>query len=294
MNGQIITVTTADNLILHGINCKPDNVENDSCIIHVHGSYGNFYENFFLPAISDKCNEINVSFISINTRGHDYYSDFKSISNNQYSSKRIGGIREIFQDSYLDIDAWVKYAKSSGYTKIFLQGHSLGAMKCIYYLKKSKLNISGLILISPPDNYGLQLSDVGDKFSTDLEIAKKLSITDGDQLMPSEAYYDLISASSYFSLLGNEEDTGMFTYSNLELMRKAGMSDIKYPTVVFFASENEAIVLPVEDCINALKKSVSTENIEIVLIKGANHSYHFKEKQLASKIANWIEGILKK
>ncbi|MFZ2979193.1 MAG: alpha/beta fold hydrolase, partial [Candidatus Magasanikiibacteriota bacterium] len=156
MKGELIQITTEDQLILQGFYCSTiDKSTSKACIIHIHGSYGNFYENFFLTEMSKQFTKNGFSFLSVGTRGRDYYSDFKIRKENKYESVRIGGIREIFQQCEIDIKSWVSYVKSLGYSKIILQGHSLGAMKVIYYYSRSQISVNGIILISPPDHFGL-------------------------------------------------------------------------------------------------------------------------------------------
>ena len=286
MKGELLKIETRDKLLLHGMFCPGQS--NEIAIIHVHGSYGNFYENFFLDEMSENYNKSGISFLSVSTRGRDYYSDFKILKENKYESIRIGGIREIFQDSVTDIASWIDFLKNKGFKKIILQGHSLGAMKVVYYIKHADTKVNGLILLSPPDNIGLQKSDNGNKYDEYKQIAHDLSQKDLNSLMPKEAYYDTITSTSFFSLL-TEEDTGMFTYSDIELMKKAGMSSIAIPTLVTFATNNEAIVNPIDICIDSLKKSIPDENlIQFSIIENANHNYHFKEKELTLVLLNWV------
>ena len=162
MNGNICNVASEDGYLLHGMVCEsvPGDASS-SWVIHVHGSYGNFYENFFLPVMAEQYVSEGVSFVAINTRGHDYYADLKKRRDSGYESRRIGGIREIFQESVLDIAAWIRYARSRGARRVILQGHSLGAMKVAYYAWRGSEGCDGLVLISPPDSIGLQRADVG-------------------------------------------------------------------------------------------------------------------------------------
>ncbi|MDO5969318.1 alpha/beta hydrolase [Flavivirga aquimarina] len=286
MKGELISITTKDGLIMQGIYCKSNCKK--TIIIHVHGSYGNFYENFFLEEMSNKFNETGVSFLSIRTRGSDYYSDFKILNNKEYKSKRIGGIREIFQECTLDIEPWILLAKKKGYHKVLLQGHSLGAMKIVYFNKNIEGNVDGLILLSPPDSIGLQKKDNAGRYEEYKEKALELLQKDNLQLMPKEAYFESITCESFYNML-KENDTGMFTYQDVELMKKAGINSINIPTFISFATINEAIINPIEYCISSFKKSSHDSSLlHFEIIENANHNYHFKEDILAEEISNWL------
>jgi pimeloyl-ACP methyl ester carboxylesterase len=290
MKCNLVQTTSADQLILQGLYFQSvSNHPSKTCILHIHGSYGNFYENFFLKNMFEEYPAKGFSFLSCGTRGRDYYADFKINNGDSYSSIRIGGILEKFQDCEIDIQAWVNFALSQGYNKIILQGHSLGAMKIAYYYSRTKSKIEGLIFLSPPDNFGLQHSLFGSRFNSDLEIARKLLLVDEKSLMPNESYFDPISAKSYLSLLDTENDTGMFTYSNIELMKRNGLDKITCPVLIIFATKNEAVTLSLDECIEALKNSLcNTANVVNEVLEGANHNYHFKEKELTERVVSWL------
>jgi pimeloyl-ACP methyl ester carboxylesterase len=290
MQGQIVTVTTDDSYILHGMVCVPSSTKpSDLWIIHVHGSYGNFYENFFLSPIADSYTKAGISFISINTRGRDYYADFKTKGIDKYSSKRIGGIREIFAECVHDIRAWIKYARQQGASRIVLQGHSLGAMKVAFHAWKEPENVDALILLSPPDNIGLQKSDAKDKYDEYLDMAKKLILENPEELMPAGVYYDPITCASYCGLFANPENTGMFTYGDTKLMRRSALGHIDCPILTTFATQGEAVVHDLNICKKSLETAVKNPDLlDIEVIEGANHSYHFREEILASTLSRWI------
>jgi pimeloyl-ACP methyl ester carboxylesterase len=287
MNGSIVAAKAEDGYILHGIHCKPA-FDSHAAVLHFHGSYGNFYENTFLTPMADSYVKAGLHFFSCNTRGRDYYADFKKMGPQGIESRRIGGIREDFRECLFDIAGWASYAAAKGITTIFIQGHSLGAMKAVYYLHKRHCSARGVILLSPPDNIGLQLKDWGSRLKGDIQLAIEISRKDPNALMPAESYYDMISASSFLTLLGNSEDTGMFTYQDIDLMKRAGMSSIKIPLLVTFGTIDEAIVNPVEDCLAALRSSIpDPAKLASVVIEGANHGYRDREVILAEALATW-------
>jgi pimeloyl-ACP methyl ester carboxylesterase len=271
---------------LHGLVCRPSNSEG-TWVIHVHGSYGNFYENFFLTPMANAFTEAGICFVSINTRGHDYYADLKSREDGRYASRRVGGIRDDFFACSYDVRPWIAYARRRGAESVMLQGHSLGAMKVAYTAWKTADPLAGVILLSPPDNLGLQRADVGERYDDYLELARKLAAESPDAPMPKQAYFDPISAGAYRSLFERPEETGMFTYGDVELMSRSALPRINAPIIATFATDDEAVVDDISTCVRALRESVPPERLTVEIIEGANHNYHFKEIELASILATW-------
>ena len=288
MIGDLIHIDSKDGLILHGFHAVEPG-RRSSVVIHVHGSYGNFFENFFLEEMARSYTQAGVGLLSIGTRGRDYYADFKRKSEGAYSSRRIGGILEIFQECTLDLEAWVGFARDSGYQRIVLQGHSLGAMKAIYSASRG-LKVEGLVLLSPPDNFGLQERDFGPEWTDFLTSASTLAQSDSTALMPSNAYYDPISSAAFLSLLGTPTDTGMFTYADPELMEASGLARIASPVLAPFGTIDEAVVGPVPQCASVLRSVLQKyTDVDVRIVEGANHPYHFRERELASVVLSWLE-----
>lgn len=290
MKGKLIRHTLSDGLILQGLLCRPEG-ESDVCTIHIHGSTGNFYENFFLDDMQERYNKRGFAFLSVSTRGRDYYSDLKFLQNGKYGSKQIGGIKEIFSDSKIDISGWVECAESLGYKRIYLQGHSLGAMKVVYYATlKESVHIDGLVLISPPDLFGLQEKEYGDRFIDDLKLAKKhIDSGEPEKLMPEGCYYDPITAASFYNLFSDPDKTGMFSYDSQDRMKRSLITKIPCSTLVIFCTDGEAVTIPVPECEKIFRKYFNKDQrLDVVTINRANHSYHFKEKELSSVISRWL------
>ena len=63
-----------------------------------------------------------------------------------------GVVNDDFSLAYEDVEAYVKYAKNLGFTKIILAGHSLGSNRAIHYLANTTDDfVSNFILSAPVD-----------------------------------------------------------------------------------------------------------------------------------------------
>jgi len=286
MKGEIVRTTTDDGLVLHGILYEPREKPATGCaVIHVHGTYSNFYKGNIREHLTSSYNDIGVSFLCVNTRGHDIATDL-------YGPRgiiRIGGAYEVFQECTLDITAWIKLARERGHDRIVLEGHSLGAMKVMYFLAQNPNEVDGLILISPPDHLTLHNERLGDRYDEILELAHELAREDESTLMPDDAHFGPISAGSYVSKFGSPEDTGMFTYRDLDLMRRAGIGAIQCPVMATFGTVEEAIAIPAEECIASLGQCVPNPDLlTCKVLEGANHVYYLYEQKLSEVLANWL------
>jgi len=150
--GKLVNFTNSKNLELIGLLFEPDSVEVDTIIIHIHGNYGNFYNNKFIWYMSKIYTENNFAFLSFNLSAHDGLCEGYRLGILDY----VGGGVADYNESILDIDASVKYAHKIGYNHIILQGHSLGCDKIIDYILRYRPADCGIVLLSPVDSFAVQ------------------------------------------------------------------------------------------------------------------------------------------
>ena len=147
--GELVTFKSSAGLHLDGILYQDDS--NRKTIIHIHGSYGNFYQNFFVRLMADRFLESRLNFLSFNLAGHDGFGEgYRNIEDFEY----VGGSVQDFSECIADIEGAIAFVTTFS-EEIVLQGHSLGCDRILHYLitKKSTLDF---ILLSPCDSYQLQ------------------------------------------------------------------------------------------------------------------------------------------
>jgi pimeloyl-ACP methyl ester carboxylesterase len=286
MRGEIVRTYTEDNLNLQGVFCTAQS-STHRLVLHIHGSYGNFYENLFLDSTADEYTATGTAFLSVNTRGHDYYADFKTkLPQGNCGSKRIGGILEKFGECLLDIRAWIDFARSQGFTTVLLQGHSLGAMKTAFYCARARdARVKALFLISPPDIFGTVRKNFGRDISRNLALARELAARNPDSLMPEGTSYDPISAGNYLSLYDDPEIAGMFSFPDKP---NSILSSLELPVHAVVGERDEYITRGAAELIRLIGQSVkSTGQFAGKVIQNANHVYDDREKELGSVLADW-------
>jgi len=145
MQVELVNVQTSDGVRLDGTireaGARPQ-LGLDLVIFH-HGLGGNFYQPSMTAALSDHFVAEGCSVLRVNSRGHDQI----------YSSPKgwLGSACEIVDDFRHDCLAWLDFAEASGYERIGLWGHSLGAVKTIHFLAtENDPRVVNSIASSPP------------------------------------------------------------------------------------------------------------------------------------------------
>jgi len=104
----------------------------DTCVIITNGTCGNIFENKFLQVVGEELEKSKISFVYAHNSGAFHRMDSAK------NGEPIGCTYELFDNCVEDLQAYVDWAKESGYKHIVLGGHSYGANKVVYYLSKNQ------------------------------------------------------------------------------------------------------------------------------------------------------------
>ncbi len=292
INYPIVRVVTKDKLLLHGLISTPSKKTN-KIIIHFHGTSGNFYHNNFYPHIAKTSVTNGFAYLQTNNRGAGNY---------EYELGEIphGAALELFEDSIHDLDAWIKYCISKGYSKIILASHSFGNEKVIYYMNKGKYKkyVTGIILLGFCDSVGTQQryeKKIGKNYFTEAERlvknGKGFSIL--SDIFGGIAGEAPLSARSYLNFYSPNSE--LSKTMPLRLGSKLPMySKIKVPILAIIGDdeEGEYTVIPIKKAIELMKKENSLT--ETYQIRNCDHGFNGKEKELAEIINNFLKSNFRK
>jgi len=282
----IVHGVTKDKLKLFGLLTKTTPVF-DKIIVHIHGTSGNFYDNAFYPYIAQVATKNNFSYLQTNNRGAGDW---------EYEPGEVphGAALELFEDSVMDLDAWMEFCLTHGYNKIILESHSYGNEKVIYYLNKGKYkkNIIGVILLGFNDSVGTQQRYEKKIEKSYLAEAKEL-IQQGKSLsLLSDIFGGIageapLSAQSYMNYYspGSELSKTM----PLRLGCKLEMySRIHVPILAVIGDndEGEYTIIPIRKAIELMKRENS--RTEAYQIQNCDHGFHGKETELAKIINKFL------
>lgn len=292
MKGEFCRVLTKDGLELQGLFVCPEDRPGTTTVLHVHGLAGNFYENRFIDHVAEALAGRGQNFLTVNTRGRDYLSDFIcETGDGKTEFRQIGGIHEIFRECTRDIEAWVEFLISRGTARVILQGHSHGALKVTYYLyKKTDPRIAGLILLSPSDDLGRQRARIGDRFDEALEVAQSL-ITRGDgaNLMPQGYFHYPVSARTYVDIFGRDSLVKLFNVSRTDTDDFPELASLTIPVLAVVGSVDEEFLGGPQEYLDSIRVICkNAPGFEGHVVVGAPHTYLHFEPEVARRVTDWV------
>ena len=146
--GELVTIDSALGFKLDGILYK--NGANRTTVIHIHGSFGNFFHNRFIRFMAARYNSAGINLLSFNLSCHDGFSEgFRADDELEY----VGGAITDFSTCIPDIEGAIKFVSRFS-DRIVLQGHSLGCDRVLHFLVSRDISCD-FILLAPCDSYKL-------------------------------------------------------------------------------------------------------------------------------------------
>lgn len=283
----IVDVVTKDNLKLFGLLHRSANNSN-KVIVHIHGTSGNFYCNNFYPYIAEVAYKNNFAYLQTNNRG---YGGF------EYEPGEVphGAALELFEDSIMDLDAWLGFCIDLGLNEIILESHSYGNEKVIYYLNKGKYRkyVIGVILLGFNDSVGTQAryeKKIGKSYFAEAKelVSKGKGLSFLSDIFGGIAGEAPLSARSYLNFYspGSELSKTM----PLRLGKKLTMySRIKVPILAVIGDneEGEYTIIPIKEAMALMKKE--NPHTEAHQIKNCDHGFNGKEKELSVIIQQFLQ-----
>ncbi len=279
MHVELVTTTTSDHLRLSGYLRTPEAAVRQSLAVDLvichHGVGSNFYNPLFFDRMGDEFLARGCSILRVNSRGHDQaYLD---------GQRMLGSAYEIVDDCRLDFTAWLDFATQRGFRKIAVWGHSLGAVKTVYFLSvQDDARIVCALASSPPrfSNAAYRSSEDGERFAADVARAEQL-VRDGQPEALLEARVPVqrwFAASTYVDKYG--PDTRYDYFDHLPRVRKPLLL-----TVGSLEADNVSFAPLAEEgpTFRARWPLVSFSNVE-----GADHSYASRTQELWSEAASWF------
>ncbi len=287
--GRLCRFETKDGLELNGFLAEPLGRKTRTCLVHVHGWDGNFYENRFIDHAARTAVSLGLGFFAFNNRGHDYIADILRPKAGDYL--QLGGIYERLADCLADIRAALDFLKAQGYCRIVLQGHSHGAIKAGWFVAQTlDPRVVGLILLSPSDDLAWAQELMGRRFRPALARARRL-VRSGRarQLLPADLFPYPVSAGTFVDSFAPDSVTGMFNLSLTARKSFPELARIQVPIMLVVGTKEEAFTLsPAQFVAAARLAATSTHSFTGHVLKGAPHNYLGHEKPLAVLLRRWL------
>jgi pimeloyl-ACP methyl ester carboxylesterase len=222
-----------------------------------------------------------ISFVAGNLRGHDGAGTGWRYRGDSIRLVRTGGWYEVFEDSDMDVQAWITHAETLGAARLVLVGHSFGALHAVHHLSTSGDDrVDALVLASP--SFGLRHLE-----AEVAAVAKKMvTAGQGQELLPEGSWQRgfgtrTVSAQTYVSWarvaprLVSGPDT-MF-------------ADIRCPLFVYYGTSDDIGGQAEVDFIS--ERATSARSFEHSLLPGVTHGYIGAETTVASQISDWVDSL---
>ena len=295
MKLQKVFFETEDGIELCGLLHEPEENQ-DEIVIAVHGMQSNCLkkrDDIIASALTSE----GISYFCFNNRGHDLVNSLNK-NNDEKKNKIICGTSlENIEDSYYDLKAAIEAMIAKGYTKINLQGHSLGCTKIVYtynrMLKENDIElikkIKSVILLSMvdiPRALGFFFNNQKDELIKFME--KEENSGKGDVLISVPGANLPMSPNTFLKYMKNNEVIDFARYSQEDYDYKE-LNEIKVPLFMRWGNNNELILQNPSDLVKVLKVKIKNEKLDIGYIDGATHSYTGKVDILANEILNFIK-----
>ncbi|MBI4200689.1 MAG: alpha/beta fold hydrolase [Chloroflexi bacterium] len=277
MQADLVKCTTQDGVTLDGAFFQPQVATSNrgavDAMLLVHGSGGSFLGALQLY-LADRFRQAGYPAASFNTTGHDLVWG--------QPGHYFGNAFEILDRCRIDLDAAIAWLAGRGYQRIGILGHSMGAVKVVYYQAHTHdPRVAAVIAASPvrlSHTYFLK-SEAAEEYRGYYE--KAVALVDSgqpDALFPVNfPMPHLWSAAAYIDKHGPQERYNVITFTskvNCPLLLLAGALET-HPRLRDAAKDAYATIKGRKD-------------VRLVIAEGADHGWAGQHERLFDEVLGWL------
>ena len=248
--------------------------------ILLHGVAGNFYTSSTFEPLVPALQQVGLDVLLGNTRGHD--SVFGAVQG--FMRRRFGAAYEIVDECRHDIAAWIDFLLARGHKQVVLIGHSLGAIKAVYFQAMEKHpQVAAIVAASPPRlSYSAFMNaPESSTFFESMSTAQQL-VTEGrgDELFTSKFPFPLlITGNAYVDKYGPAERYNILKFAD----------QVPCPALFTYGSkELDQGGIAFAGLPDALRALAGSDGRQIAVIDAADHMYSGVTEKLAAEITQWV------
>lgn len=286
---QILKVSTEDKIILKAFYFS-NNKSKKRLILHIPGMSGSIYYNSFYEAMYSGYPKNGLDFIVAEHRGVGVITQFATTTDDVVLK---GTTFDSFgKDVLKDLDAWINIAIRLGYKEIWLQGHSYGCNKIIYYILQRDIpEIKGLILLSPSLTYEYSLCDEwkDDHKETEQEALSLVKQGKSDNLLQHRLWgTEILTARTYLSLFGKDSPANIFKY--VSNRNWDFVNSIKLPVIAFTGTKDEGPCINQHEAMHMLKRELKkSPRVKTIVFPNAEHDFCGFGNQIVEHTLSFIK-----
>ncbi len=294
---KFVEFKTSDGLNLPGLLYEAEGSKKAVIYLHGNGSSSVFYDEGENRDLPNELNKKGFSLLKFNNRGANVIKRFTIKKGDVEERIPFGMAYELIKDCVPDIDAAVSFLKKLGYTEFYLAGASTGANKiCVYDHYKPQNLFKKYVLICGGDDTGIYNNLIGNKKFLKLLAKAKEKVDSGKglaiapetlqigEVFSYQGFYDIANPDGDYNCFPYSEVFGAAKLSQRPLFRYFG--GIKKDSFVIYGDSDEYTWGNINGVIKTLKKYQPNFNYKV--IKGADHRFTGKKKELAEAISDWL------
>ncbi len=289
---RLVRFETADGIDLAGALFEPKRATTRAAVF-VHGTGGaSVFEARRTNLLAREFLARGIAWFPFNNRGAQLV---------RRAGDKLGGMAyERIRDGVHDIDGALRELRRRGYRDLTLIGHSTGANKIALYDHYTRRNFAKrYVFAGGGDDTGLAYEQLGPrKFAAMLGKARTMiRERRGDELVSVPIAPAPMSWRSFYDTANPNGDYNVFPF--LEAMRGVRLSrrprfrhlrGIRKPSLFLYGDRDEYCYGDVSGCVAALADALGPKpNIELAIVRDADHGFRGREHDFARVIIDWIE-----
>ena len=279
---ELVSFLNDDGLGLDGAFYPPtgeiDRAGMVDALLLLHGSRGNFYDDT-TKSMAEDLSAQGYACLPLNTNAHDtaWYDPG--------SQEFKGNAFEMLDSTCIDIQAGIDHLTERGYQRIGLLGHSMGAVRVVYYsATHDDSRVSTIIPISPVRlsySYFMESEDA-EEFSANIKIARRLVSSGEPQalLRVNHPIPQLFSAHSFLDKHGPEEKYNLINHAHR----------IRVPMLTLNGSleTHSRLRDMAQDLATA---AINSPNCKALMIDGGEHALGNRTGEASESVLEWLSTI---
>ncbi len=283
IEGRLVRYVASDGAVLHGMLVAPSGAK--TCIIHVHGMTGNFYESGLGIALAKEAAARGIATFLANTRGHDPVALVDLQPSRGKGFILAGTDYERFEDCVLDIRAAMAAMHKYGFRRFVLSGHSTGCQKVAYYQHRKKdAGVVAVLLFAPADDYNIHRKELGRRFGAIVALCRRM-VKGRRGKMTASGIPSSFCARRFLSVADLAcPEARLFNYDGS--MKE--FASIRVPIFAAFGSEERHALKPVATYLDILRVKSGSRAFHSGVVGGAGHSFEGHEGQAAGAALDWL------
>ena len=290
---RLVRFEAGDGVELAGLLYEPRRATTRAAVF-LHGTGGSsIFDSKRTNILGKLFTDEGIAYFPFNNRGAHL---LRRLRRRDRRSADGGMAYELIRDAAFDIDGALRELRRRGYRDVTLIGHSTGANKiAVYDHYKPRNTVRRYVLLAGGDDTGMIYDQLGPRrFAAAL--AKGRARRRSEDFVPRSLSPMLMSWRSWYDMANPDGDYNVFPF--LEALRGVRLSRrprfryvkaIRKPALILYGENDEYCYDDVPACVAALAAALGPKpNVELAIVRDADHGFGGKERELVETIVNWI------